>query len=57
MEAQEEIGEADDRAAALAARAQDRLGQSVIGAMSERIPVNHQQRASCHWLHSPFAPI
>src|SRR5215204_1007959 len=44
VEAEQEIREADDRAAALVAAAPDRLRQAVKGAMREGIAVDHQQR-------------
>jgi hypothetical protein len=42
---QKEIGEAQDRAAALVAAPADRLRQGVVGAMGEGIAVDDEQRA------------
>ena len=47
IEAHEEIGEADDRAAAAIAGAADRFRQRVIRAVRERVAVDHEQRAGC----------
>ena len=44
VKAQQEIRETDDRAAAFAAASPYRLGQRVIGAMRERVAVDHEQR-------------
>jgi hypothetical protein len=46
VEPQEQIGEADDRAATLVAEAADRLRQSVVGPMGERVSIYDQERTS-----------
>ena len=44
VEPQQEIREADDRAAALVAAPADRFRHAVIGAMRERVAIDHEQR-------------
>src|SRR5690606_11943257 len=46
VEAKEQIGEADDGAAAPIAAPADRLRQGVVGAMRKRVAVHGQQRTA-----------
>jgi hypothetical protein len=46
VEPQQEVPEADDGAGALVAFAPDRLRQGVIGAMGERVAIDHQERTA-----------
>ena len=55
VKTQQKIGKAEDGAGGLAASPQDRLWQSMIGAMGERIAVDDQQGAACDRCGAPHA--